>query len=335
MFKKRLVFLKGQQEKLLREFCDKQNLTHSEASRYFGIVPRSFSDWLREKTKLPMWAYRKIPVHIRKKYSFLKEVNQFWYTTIGGKLGAKKVIEKYGRVFGDEEHRKRKWQEWWNEKGKYQTDRVVGKIKECRLPPPSKELAEFFGIMIGDGGITKYQCSITLNSVTDSKYVYFVEKLIYQLFKIRPARLHKKNTRALTLSVSRKKLNDFLWKLGLNKGNKLLQGLDIPKWIIENPTYQKACIRGLFDTDGCLFQETHFVKKKKYSYPRLNLVTGSRPLSTSVINILGTLDLMPKLRRNGRNFAIQIENKEKICQYFKIIGTSNPKHLRRWHSALT
>lgn len=325
---KRMVFKKGEQRKLLLEFVWSSEINRMEAARFFGIVPRSFTDWLNEKIKLPLRAYNKIHKNIRKKYNPVKIIDKFWYAKKGAKLGGIALHKKYGPVVGDQEYRKKKWREWWNTEGNKKF-RVVGSTKTFQKPPQSKNLAEFIGIMIGDGGITQYQSIITLNNETDKKYADYVKKLVYKLFKVKPRTYLKKGAKAITIVVSRKLLNEYLVSLGLKSGNKLKQNLDIPSWVMKNIEYAKMCLRGLIDTDGCIFYERHKIKEKKYSYARLNFVTGSILLASSVIKILNEVGFHPKLRRNGKNHAVQLENRAEIWEYFKVIGTSNQKHFDR------
>ena len=84
------------------------------------------------------------------------------------------------------------------------------------------------------------------------------------------------------------------------------------------------------DTDGCIFYECHNIKSKKYCYPRLSFVTASEPLKNSVVAILHKLNLNPKVRNANKRY-IQIEDKEKIKEYFKVVGSSNPKHLNKYY----
>lgn len=325
---KRLIFRKGEQKKLLNSFLSNSKMRQVDVSSFFSITPRSFTDWRSEKTKLPLSAYYKIPIEIRKDYLPIKTIDRFWYTKKGGRAGYKKVLEKYGEIPKNEEFRKEKWKEWWNTEGS-KKNRIIGSTKTYRKAPHSKKLAEFIGIMIGDGGITRYQITITLNKESDDKYILYVEKLIYELFKIKPKRYVKKETKALSLVISRKLLNDYLVILGLKSGNKLSQNLDIPDWVMKNAEYSKMCLRGLVDTDGCVFHEIHNIKGKKYSYARLNFVTGSSALAMSVMKIFVDCNFNSKLRKNGKNHAVQLENKREIWEYFKVIGTSNPKHTDR------
>lgn len=115
--------------------------------------------------------------------------------------------------------------------------------------------------------------------------------------------------------------------LGLHIGNKLKQGLDIPDWIKSESSYQIACIRGLMDTDGCIFYERHRINGKVYSYPRLSIVSYSSALRKSICEILASLGFSPRERGNR---SVQLENIQQIQQYFNVVGTHNPKHFNRF-----
>lgn len=64
--------------------------------------------------------------------------------------------------------------------------------REIFCPQKNEELAEFVGIMLGDGGITKRQVIVTLNPKTDKAYSIFVKKLMERLFKIKPSMFYEK-----------------------------------------------------------------------------------------------------------------------------------------------
>ena len=79
-------------------------------------------------------------------------------------------------------------------------------------PLRSNELAEFAGILLGDGGITKYQVTLTLHSRNDELYSKFVIDLIKKLFGVQPAVYSKKDALAINIVVSRKELVSFCKK---------------------------------------------------------------------------------------------------------------------------
>ena len=103
-------------------------------------------------------------------------------------------------------------------------------------------------------------------------------------------------------------------------GNKIKQQIDIPQWIYSRISFQKACMRGLMDTDGCIFSERHKIKGKLYCYPRLSLVSASAPLRQSVCSILEKLDFSPKIRNNR---SVQLERKEDIIPAYEKALNSN------------
>ncbi len=324
----RVRFPKGMQSIFLYNVLKHMNISQRKLSQIISINPRTVSDWLREKNTISFSTLNTICKYSRLSLpKNIQLIDKYWYTKIGGPLGGEALYKKHGGVVVDEEYRKKKWREWWNIEGK-KRQLHIGKTKECKIPKLSASLAEFIGIMIGDGSISTYQCQITLNSETDYEYSLYVEKLVFKLFKIKISRYLRSETKALVLRFSRKKIVDFLITIGLKKGHKIRQKVDIPSWIKSNLEYQKACLRGLVDTDGSLFHENHKMKGKKHTYPRLSFVTSSPYLASSVMEIFELLNLSPNLRRMGQ--TVQLENKLKICDYFKIIGTSNPKHLYQW-----
>ncbi|MBL7054267.1 hypothetical protein ISS05_00750 [Candidatus Woesearchaeota archaeon] len=122
-----------------------------------------------------------------------------------------------------------------------------------KLPKkPSKELAEFIGILAGDGHISfntdKYRVSISGNSVSDYKYLTnYTNKLICHLFNLN-IKIHKrKNKNAIAIILSSKGVVSFMEEIGYYKH---IVDIKIPDWIKDNQTYASQLLRGLIDTDG-------------------------------------------------------------------------------------
>lgn len=207
--------------------------------------------------------------------------------------------------------------------------------KQVILPKHSKELAEFFGIMIGDGGINNpWQANITLNSIKDAQYVNYIFNLCNKLFYITPA-VHKRKTRnATVVSLASTSIVDFLVKNGLVRGNKLKTGLMIPKWIFKKPAYKKACVRGLVDTDGCMFIHTHKVLGKIYKNIGLCFTSYSQELIFQVADILAEFGIMPHISKRG--WDVSLYREDDIVKYLKVIGTSNNRIksvYKKWRDA--
>ncbi len=77
----------------------------------------------------------------------MRNEDPFWYTTKAGKLGGDAAYKKYGVVGGDQEFRKKKWLEWWEEMGKLDSTFPLHPLP-FRKPEKSVELAEFIGTMM-------------------------------------------------------------------------------------------------------------------------------------------------------------------------------------------
>ena len=63
-------------------------------------------------------------------------------------------------------------------------------------PKKSEDLAEFIGIMLGDGGLTHFQCTIYLNSQKERSYAKYIKNLIKKLFGY-TVKIHKKENEKL------------------------------------------------------------------------------------------------------------------------------------------
>lgn len=326
----RLVFnRKGQQTRFIRDVKARLGLTWPELGELVDANDRSLRDWAREKhemgykSALLLSKKSNIPIpktaKVKKWLDHLKKV---------GRKGAINRFKKYGRVALDEEYRQEKWLEWWNKTGKYLPSPIDSTPIPVHLPKFSKKLAEFVGIMLGDGGISKYQLVITLNRVTDRRYSYFVKKLIRELFHVEAARVELKDALADNLVISRVKIVEFAMKdLGLVLGNKVRQQVDIPDWVKKNKKFAIACVRGLVDTDGSVFTHNYKVGGKWYAYKKLSYTSMSAPLLRSFYDILTSLGITCRFAKEK---DVRIDSRRDMEKYFKIIGSSNPKHLKRY-----
>lgn len=330
IYQKRVIFSKGEQSRFILKAVEKLNFSWVLLAKEINIHSRTLNDWKREQYSIPIDKVEKIcKISGLELPRNIKIKDPFWYVSLGARNGGLATMKKYGRIGGDPEYRKIKWYEWWEKEGKNRDDISVGKIKDIKIPPLSKELAEFTGIVIGDGGITQSQVMISTNSIADREYGYFIKRLIKKLFAVDASVYFIDSRTVMIIAVSRIKLVEFCnKKLGLHIGNKLKQGLNIPSWIIGNSEFEKACVRGIMDTDGCIFDEVHRLKGKSYSYKRLNITSVSSELIKSIFDILDKNGLSPKIRKAR---CVQIERKENIKKYLQIIGTSNPKHLKRYY----
>lgn len=318
---------KKEQRALLKKIFSKISI--SEAAELCNVSKRTLRDWRRAKFTMDLKILKKLCQ--KSQISIPDNINlkkDYWYVNKGAKKGGRAVIEKYGRVCSDEEYRKKKWYEWWEKEGKYNTS-FITTPKPIKKPRYSADLAEFVGIVLGDGTISQRQITITLHRKDDKKYAKFVTNLIQKLFNV-PVGIYKvKHASANNYIISRSKLVRFcVTKLGLKRGNKVKQQVDIPNWIKQNRTYSIACVRGLIDTDGSVFTHNYKVNGKNYSYKKLAFTNHSEPLRLSVFNILKNNNLNPRLVASKPD--VRLDSIEDMKKYFQTIDSHNPKHLQRY-----
>lgn len=319
----RIIFLKkGQQKDFILEVKTRLNLTWVDLAKLFGHNSHTVRAWSKEEFKMSY----KLAIDIAlKTHIDLPEgvVSSSWESHIKkiSAKGGENKFKKYGKVV-DEKIRRKAWDKWWSTKGKYSRNKIFDRLP-IRIPPRNSDLAEFIGIMIGDGGITPYKISITTDKVADAEYILFLSKFIFKLFNIIP-KIYKLKARAINIVINRRDLVLFCEKSGLKVGNKLKQNLDIPAWIKKNKEFCKSCIRGLVDTDGCFFEHTYKVNGKSYTYLKIAFTSRSTQLIQSVRDILINLGFCVRMSKNGND--VRIDSQKDVERYMNIIGTSNPKH---------
>ncbi len=323
----RIIFEPEEQRKFIENVASKLNVSTPFLAGLLAINRRTLCDWKREKYHMSFihakTLAQKSGVQIPTSASLLK-----WNKRLEkiGSLGGKAMFKKYGRIGMDEDYRRVQWTKWWNEKGKYQEHKILWKSLPFRKPMKSPELAEFVGLMLGDGGITRYQLTVTLHRYDDHEYGIFVCSLIQKLFGVRPSVIISKDALANDYRVSRTEMVHFcIEHLGLVKGNKIRQKIDIPMWIKRKRNYLIPCIRGLFDTDGSVYWHQYRIRGKDYRYKKISFTSASPPLLNSVHESLRKIGVWA----NMRDRDIFIESRAAVKQYIELIGSHNPKHLRK------
>jgi intein/homing endonuclease len=289
----RLSFEKGKQRELLNKEKELRNLSWPKLARQLNL----------NENKLKAFYYNEV----------LIDDNTF------NKLTLKKDYEKYVV--------KRLRENWGQSKG---GDNSSGNLKDIKIPLRNKELAEFWGILLGDGNIQKktgyklgvYNVRVTGHSVLDKDYlINFVKPLAEKLFFVK-ARIYKnKFNQGLDIILDSRRVVDFFEKNEFPSGDKIKNQVRIPDWIRENPKYLAVCLRGLFDTDGCFYRLTN-----QNSY-QIGFTNHNIKLLNDVRN--GLLFLGIRVSRIMDNRKIVITKKEEIAKFYKSIGFHNSKHLAK------
>lgn len=316
----RLSFKVGELRVFIEQVQKILGLNSDELAKLVGLSGRTIRDWKREKyrpakdTILKLSRITGVGLPEYKIILWEEHIKHIAY------LGGRRRYELYG-LLGTREDRakggrmcwlKRKnCPELWNK----HTNLIV-------RPELSANLAEFVGIMLGDGSMTHFQCLVYLNSETDQEFAHYVRVLIDKLFGIIPRiHIHKKY-KMLKISVSAVNLVEYLRTKGLSLGNKVHLQVGVPNWVLNKPEYIKACIRGLVDTDGCFALHKYKVNGREYCYPKICFSNRSEPLLKFVYQGLLQFGFNPK---RTYEHEVWLHNQNEVRRYLKEIGTNNLK----------
>lgn len=192
----------------------------------------------------------------------------------------------------------------------------------------TSELAEFIGILAGDGHVSftkrRYQIRIT-GSADEKEYLKeHVSPLLRNLFNLDCLLLKRKGKKAYALSVSSKGLVTFLRGIGYFKHTVCIQ---IPPWLEEDTGLMRSFLRGIFDTDGCIFCSQ---KPGVPHYPTIELTTICQELAQKIAASLkdqgfrvGSVRGYKYRHSNNLSFKVSLYGKENLRKWNATIGFSN------------
>mgnify|MGYP001137408734 CR=1 FL=1 len=211
-----------------------------------------------------------------------------------------------------------------------------GKPRETQiLTQKSNELAEFIGVMLGDGHLGKshktghYTVKIC-GGIDDLKYLTeFIVPLFSKLFRKRLRMFRCKGSKAVMFYAYDKDVVCTLVHYGLQPGNKKNNDVRIPEWVFSDDGYLKACVRGIFDTDG-----TVFPKSTNPKIPQLELASKIIGIQETFRQGLQQLGFKPSTWSKGASPKCGLYAKNQIIKYVKEVGFHNPKHRRRYDAIL-
>ncbi len=186
----------------------------------------------------------------------------------------------------------------------------------------SPELSELFGILLGDGSVTKYFAKVYLNAVADVEYVPFVKMLAQKLFPDAPVTIQQRpNAGTTEIQISSKDVCDYLRHIEFDAKERY-----IPSWITNNSIFTRATIRGLFDTEGSVGVKYFRGKNGNYLYKQLTVTNKNKNILEFLEQSLTALGYKPT-KKSQKN--IYLSNKPDIDRYLDEISSHNPKIIRK------
>lgn len=179
----------------------------------------------------------------------------------------------------------------------------------------TRSLAEFFGIMLGDGCLTPTQITVTLGN-KELSYVNYVSRLITKLFNIVP-RIYKRPKGYYVVYFGSTKIVKWLQSNGLIF-NKVKGQVKPPDWISKKDFCMEGFLKGFFDTDGSIYKLRFGVQ--------LAFTNRSLPLLSGVKYALDTLGYFPS---KICGFKVYLTKKKYVLRFIKKINPANLKHRQR------
>jgi DNA-binding transcriptional regulator WhiA len=189
------------------------------------------------------------------------------------------------------------------------------------IPNHSNDLAEFIGIMLGDGHLSHFQTTVTLGS-KEISYAQYVGELMKYLFGSM-AHISLQNKEYRIVYIGSTQITDWLQVEGL-VFNKVKSQVDVPNWIFEKDTYMERFIRGFFDTDGSVYELKYGIQ--------ISFTNRSRPLLRSLQQILLALNYNVSAISGYQLYITQIDD---IRRFFREIAPKNLKHVERFKTFIT
>jgi len=213
-----------------------------------------------------------------------------------------------------------------------------GSTKRILLPIHSEELAEFIGIILGDGNIHSYKkgkkvgvYSIRIAGDLKLDYNYhvnFIKPLGERLFWLKAGiRKISKHNEIFTCFYSREMVR-FLNDNGLHSGDKITNRLGIPQWVKDDENYLKACLRGIIDTDGSIFR----MSQRDNNLLRIGFTNHNPKLLSDTRDAFIKLGYHPSKIIRNRTFFVSRQSD--VVKYINEVGFSNRKHRSRLHTFL-
>lgn len=185
------------------------------------------------------------------------------------------------------------------------------------IPPYSERLAEFIGILLGDGSLNYYQVTVTLGT-KELNYALFISSLMDEIFDVQSRILISRRTNYRVVYFGSRKIVLWLLDMGLAY-NKVVAQVAIPSWCFNNIDYMKAALRGLIDTDGSIYALR--------SGAQISLTNRSIPLLKGAQAMLQYLGYSPS---RISCYKIYLTKKADLLRYFNEIGFHNQKHIQRF-----
>lgn len=164
------------------------------------------------------------------------------------------------------------------------------------------DLAELFGVVLGDGSITKFARTESLRIVGSSNNIGFTKRyatLVERVFRKVPHVAKRNDSNAINITLYQKNISI---RLGIPTGAKGTLHDVLPLWIRAQRAYTIRYLRGLYEAEG-----SYSVHEPTYTHKFI--FTNTNPhLLDAVFTLISALGFHPHRSKN----KIQISRREEV-----------------------
>ncbi len=204
------------------------------------------------------------------------------------------------------------------------------------------ELAEVYGALLGDGGLSKYfanydkrfRYELAFTGANDEYEYYssFLQPVFHKYFGTKRKPFIRKDNSA-RYHIKNKRIFEYFFNLGFPVGEKQ-NNVFIPKIISKDKELLRSCLRGVWDTDGSIYLRY----SKRYSgharhYSNL-LVLQMKLFSLNLIQDIKEGLTRFSISSNNitkaeNQYVFRITSQNEILKFLNEIGFRTKHHLTR------
>lgn len=174
------------------------------------------------------------------------------------------------------------------------------------------DLAEYIGVMLGDGNISAFPRTerlILVSNANNAGFIRHYADLTENLFNKKPKVYKVKNAQAVRITFYQKNISQ---RLGIPIGNRNKIDLQIPKWIYKNKDFLIKFLKGLFEAEGSF---SIHLPTCTYNFSFSNRNTSLLDMVEKALLLLG---FNPE-RRNNNN-AVRLRKKHEALKFEALIS---------------
>lgn len=203
-----------------------------------------------------------------------------------------------------------KWRKINNFSAWMEKQKIEGKIPDdYPALPYSPELAEYIGVVLGDGHIAKFPRTERITISCNSANQGFIDRyalLTKNLFKKDPTVEKVKNVNNVRIHLYQKYISK---RLGIPSGNRKELDFKAPQWIVDDKDCLIGFLRGLFEAEGSL---SIHLPTCTYNFQFCNY---NPSLLSAVENGLISLGYHPEVRKK----YIRLRKKAEVASFRDLI----------------